>query len=121
MHHFENVVNALLVMRFGEAKIHDKSLNWIGLFGQKIIPDFIAGNFCFEVKYQDASGSVDQKIVYAVEQIRRCHQMPTYLIVAGEGWSVGAVNWLFAQPVDEIYLGAMDMNKFIKWLNNGKN
>jgi hypothetical protein len=119
MHHFEKVIESLLAIKFESVQVQQKELNWIGLYGQKIIPDFVVPEkFCFEVKYQDVSGSVDQKLVYAVEQIRRCHKMPTYLIVAGEGWSIGALKWLFAQSPDEIFLGAMNMNRFLKWLNN---
>lgn len=119
MHHFEKSVEALLRLNFEHVEMQPK-VPWRGLFGQTITPDFIVDNrLCFEVKYQAVQGSVEQKIVYAVEQICFCHKLPTWLVYAGDGWSKGALRWLGSQKPEASFLGTLNLNQFLKVLQNG--
>lgn len=71
---------------------------WTGLFGGTIRCDFYCDEkIVYEVKFQDVSGSVEQKLVHSVEQIKQCHQLPTVLILGGSGYSRGCMAWALQQ------------------------
>lgn len=94
---FEFCIDALLRTRY--AKVEKQWVSgWSGLFGQQIRCDFRCDNsFIVEVKFQDNPGSVEQKLVHSVEQIKQCHQIPTTLIMGGSGYSKGCLNWALKQ------------------------
>lgn len=49
--------------------------------------------FCIECKYQDSPGTVDEKIPYALEDIRAMH-MGSCIVYAGQGVSQGVLHML---------------------------
>lgn len=110
-------MEALLRIRYTDVTTQVKT-NWTGLFGQKIRVDFLCGSVAYEVKFQEVTGTADQKLVFAVEQIKRYHQVPTYLVLAGTGWGEGALAWGKAQTTDERFLGVLTMDKFLEHLKN---
>ncbi|MGL5060757.1 MAG: PD-(D/E)XK nuclease superfamily protein [Microcoleus sp.] len=119
VNHFEKAVEALLIKSYKKVEVQAK-VPWMGLFGQRIIPDFVVEDrLCFEVKYQSVRGTADQKLVYSVQQIKDCHKLPTYLLYAGDGWSEGAIEWLTNQPSDKIFLGAIDLTLFLETIKRG--
>lgn len=76
---------------------------WEGLFGQPITVDFFIERDdyvgCIELKYQNTQGTAEQKIVYSVEEIKRCHELPTTLVLFGNGFSNGCISWLHQQEM----------------------
>lgn len=61
-----------------------------------IISDPIAGIFCrIECKWQDSSGSVDEKLPYLYLNAVECWQENEIIIlIDGKGWRTGALSWL---------------------------
>jgi hypothetical protein len=53
---------------------------------------------CIECKFQDKLGTVDEKIPYAIEDLRAMN-MPACLVYAGEGFSEGVLHMLAACPI----------------------
>lgn len=53
--------------------------------------------FALECKYQGSLGTVDEKIPYALEDLRQLG-MPSCLVYAGEGFSPGVLHMLAASP-----------------------
>jgi hypothetical protein len=51
-----------------------------------------------ECKFQDKLGTVDEKIPYAIEDLRAMN-MPVCLVYAGEGFSEGVLHMLAACPI----------------------
>lgn len=117
MNHFEQAMQALLQIKYTSVQSQAKT-DWVGLFGQKIRVDFLCGDVAYEVKFQEVSGTADQKLVFAVEQIRQCHQIPTYLVLAGTGWGKGALGWGASQPSTDIFLGVLTMDNFLEHLKH---
>jgi hypothetical protein len=123
VNHFEQAVQALLSLHFNEVLPQAKT-DWVGLYGQKIRVDFLCvrasgESVAFEVKFQESSGSADQKLVYAVAQIKRCHKTPTYLLLAGNGWGKGSLNWAKNQPLTSEFLGVLTMDDFLEIVKHG--
>lgn len=116
MNHFEQALKALLETKYKPVTFQPPT-NWIGLYGQKICPSFICYDngkeLCFNVEFQDAPNTCEENLVFAVEQIKQCHQVPTYLILVGCSWSQGAISWVTSQPATDTYLGALTLNQFL--------
>ena len=53
---------------------------------------------CIECKFQDKLGTVDEKIPYAIDDLRAMN-MPVCLVYAGEGFSEGVLHMLAACPI----------------------
>ena len=94
---YDACIEALLTTRY--AKVEKQWLSaWSGLFDQQIRCDFRCDDsFIVEVKFQGSSGSVEQKLVHSVEQIKQCHQLPTTLVMGGCGYSKGCLDWALKQ------------------------
>jgi len=119
MNHFEQVMKAILETKFASVDPHFKSSD-IGLFGNKIRYDFLIADYAgkelvIEAKYQRVTGTTDQKIVFAVEQIKQCHSVDTILIICGPGWGKGAKTWAAAQVGGRL-MDVMLLEDFIVWL-----
>lgn len=94
---FEVCIAALLRTNFSEVQEQWAS-SWIGLFGQQIRCDFRCDDrLIYEVKFQDVRGSVEQKIVHSIEQIKTCYHLPTILVMGGMGYSDGCIQWALQQ------------------------
>lgn len=122
MHHFEQAMKVLLEIHYPTVEDQVKT-GWVGLFGQSIRADFLCASkngtqVVYEVKFQEVTGSADQKLVFAVEQIKQCHKIPTYLVLAGCGWSKGALKWGKSQSSTEMFLGVVGMDEFLQGLKN---
>lgn len=54
--------------------------------------------FCIECKYQDVSGTVDEKIPYALADMKSMH-LPGCIVYAGKGFSEGVLHLLQASDI----------------------
>lgn len=79
------------------------------------LPDFPIG-LIIESKWQDASGSVDEKLPYLVENIRFCYPCPTVIVIHGGGFRPGAVRWLKAQVGGKL-VHVFRLEEFLSWCN----
>jgi hypothetical protein len=68
-----------------------------------------------ESKWQDVSGSVDEKFPYLVENIRRRYPMPVIVIAHGGGSREGAVRWLRACCDGVRLVAVFGLEEFISW------
>lgn len=109
---FEFCVKALLETRFSRVEPQWAS-GWIGLFGQAVRCDFCCDDsLIYEVKFQAVGGSAEQKLVYSIEQVKQCHQLPTVLILGGAGYSRGCLAWALQQSSGNL-TAVMTVDQFV--------
>jgi len=92
------------------------------IYDTKLRVDFVARNLTafpagliLESKWQDISGSVDEKFPYLVENIRHCFPHPAIVIVHGGGCRVGALAWLRAQVDGERLIKVCNLEELTSW------
>lgn len=92
--------------------------------GRRIVDLFLVdkmlfpNDLIFECKWQQVKGSIDEKYPYLVDNIRTT-AIPTIILVGGNGYKPGALEWLKKQ-VDGVILRAVwDMEQFQIAVNNG--
>lgn len=69
-----------------------------------------------ESKWQQVSGSVDEKFPFTVLNIKMKSQYKTVILLDGKGYKPGAETWL-RQQVDGKLLYVFSMAEFQKWAN----
>ena len=96
-----------------------------GIYGTKLYADLLLyhkekhpNKLAIEIKWQQVSGSVDEKFPYIVENIKKKFPCSGIIILDGNGYKKGAKKWLEDQ-VDNKFLGVYSLSGFIKWANNG--
>ena len=73
-----------------------------------------------EAKWQQASGSTDEKFPYLVTNIREFYGCETVVVLAGDGSRPGALKWLRKQ-IDERLIRVFESgDEFIAWANRGR-
>lgn len=75
-------------------------------------PDGLA----IEVKWQQSTGSVDEKFPYLMLNIKQCYPCPALVIADGGGQRPGALQWLRAQASDNL-LNVFTLAEFLAWAN----
>jgi hypothetical protein len=93
--------------------IYDLPINadfWVR--GADGFPDGLA----IEVKWQQSTGSVDEKFPYLVLNIRERYPCPAIVIADGGGQRSGALQWLRSQ-VDGNLIGVYSVTEFLVWAN----
>jgi hypothetical protein len=117
----ENVIAAILAqwVTKDDRQVH------IGrsIFDSEVYADFFIRNhprfptgLIVESKWQDASGSVDEKLPYLVMNIRFCYPCPTIIVMHGGGFRPGAVRWLRTQ-LDDKLIAVFRLEEFLSWCN----
>ena len=77
------------------------------------------GNLAIECKWQQASGSVDEKYPYLVLNLVKA-DIPALILLDGKGYKAGAKKWLEeTAESDNILLGVWDLARFKKEVKNG--
>lgn len=96
-----------------------------GIYGTPLKTDVLIFNeikypnkLAIEMKWQQTSGSVDEKYPYVVENIKTMFPCPVIIVIDGGGYKPGALNWLKMQ-VDDKLIGVFDMTAFVTWANKG--
>jgi len=84
--------------------------------------DFVVRNLAafpqglaIESKWQDKSGSVDEKFPYLVMNIQTRYTVPAIVIVAGGSCRLGALKWLGDQCDGERLVDVFRLEEFISW------
>ncbi len=97
-----------------------------GIYDTDIYVDFyiigsspINSGLIIECKWQQAGGSVDEKLPYLNLNIQCCYPVPAIVLIDGGGMKPKAITWLSAQTVlNQNLLAVHDISSFIKWSNN---
>lgn len=79
------------------------------------VPHYPLG-LAIEVKWQQSTGSVDEKFPYLVHNIKECYPCPALVIADGGGQRPGALQWLRAQSGDNL-LAVFSLAEFVAWAN----
>lgn len=95
-----------------------------GIYGTGIQVDFLiygesrSEPLIIECKWQQSTGTADEKLPYLVANIRECYPHPTCIVIDGDGFRPGAINWLKRQK-DKKVVAVLGMTEFHTWANNG--
>lgn len=96
-----------------------------GIYGTPIRCDFLlfrpnkeCPSLAIETKWQQTSGTADEKYPYLVANIKDCYPCPAIVLLDGEGYRQGAARWIKAQ-CDSKLLHVFTMGEFTKWANRG--
>ena len=95
-----------------------------GIYGTGIKTDFVVlpksakKPFIIECKWQQAGGSVDEKLPFLVANIKECYPHDAIIVIDGEGFRPGAIKWLRKQLGGRI-TGVYSMQEFQSWINRG--
>lgn len=94
------------------------------IYGRNLRCDFVAmptaedvpARLAIEVKHQDVAGTADEKLVFVMENIRSGqYGMPVLLLLVGDGFSAGCVEWVRAQAGQPNVFAVMSLNEFFSW------
>lgn len=95
-----------------------------GIYGTEIRADFVIGpcrqfpnGLIVESKWQDATGSVDEKFPYLVENIRTRYPAPCIVVLDGNGYRPGAADWMRRQVDGRKLIGVFTFTEFRVWCN----
>lgn len=68
-----------------------------------------------ESKWQSVGGTADEKLPYLCMNIKQRYPYPTIIVLGGEGWHPGAVEWIQCQVDGERLLHVLSVEEFMKW------
>jgi hypothetical protein len=93
------------------------------IYGLPLLTDFwvrgAAGfpeGLAIEVKWQQSTGSVDEKFPYLVLNLKECYPCPAIVVADGGGQRPGALQWLRFQVGGNL-LGVYSLAEFLAWAN----
>ncbi len=97
----------------------------LGIYKTDIYVDFyifdtiaIPAGLIIECKWQQAGGSVDEKLPYLNLNIQTCYPSPAVVLIDGEGMKKGAIDWLTKQVnSNPNLLGVHNLTSFMIWAN----
>lgn len=113
--------------RYLEQPIYARRFN-IGpnLYGSPLFCDFILYHvdkwptgLIIESKWQQSTGSVDEKFPFLVENIKQRYPSQTIVLLDGNGYRKGAEKWLREQSGSGNLIHVFTMSEFQKWVNQG--
>lgn len=120
---FESVISGLLESK-GINFISQAALPIQSIFGKRIRVDFLIPpceqapiGLIVEAKWQDSTGSVEEKLPYLVMNIYQHYPHPTIIVIDGQGFSDGALQWLNEQVDGDELLHVFSITEFISWCN----
>ena len=81
--------------------------------------DAIPSGLIIECKWQQESGSVDEKFPYLNLNIKDCYPAPAVVVVDGGGMKPGAISWFKKQVnLNPNLLAVYTLASFIAWANH---
>lgn len=93
-----------------------------GIYGHEIKVDFyVTGvahfptGLIIESKWQEVSGSADEKYAYMVENIQACYPCPAIVVYGGGGAKPGAIAYLKSK-VGGNFAAAYSFEEFLTWV-----
>ena len=108
-------------VKVGSKPIYTRQYRLESIYGTPLKCDFIlyhpehyADCLIIEAKWQQSSGSVDEKFPYLVLNIREKYPCATIVVIEGGGYRKGAIEWLRKQE-DEKLVHVFNMAEFLKW------
>ena len=117
----EHVIGAMLD-RCNVAYVRQHSIG-LGIYQTPIKVDFFIrarqhypDGLVIESKWQDVSGSADEKLPYLVANIRECFPSPAVIVIDGDGFRSGAILWLRRQ-IDSHLVAVYTIAQFVTWAN----
>lgn len=94
-----------------------------GIYGRVKYVDFLVAptkdwpnGLILEVRSQTTSGTADEKLPYVVENIRHCYPAPTVILLAGGGFSEGAISWLHRQVDGRSIIAVLTSQQIAGWV-----
>lgn len=94
----------------------------LGIYDTPIAADFylpqvrsFRDGVVIESKWQDVSGSADEKLPYLLLNIQQRYPCPAIIIADGGGARPGAVAWLRDQIDGQHLIGVFTLAKFVTW------
>ena len=120
----ETILESLLYDRAPHAEIIRGAQLGQTIYGRALVVDlYVCGlsnypnGLAIESKWQELSGSIDEKFPYLVANIRTCYPCPAIVVFGGSGARPDALRWL-KQQVDGMQLIAvLSLEEFITWCN----
>jgi len=116
----EQIIATILTER--HITYHRQHIIGQGIYGNAIRADFYISQIAqfpagvaIESKWQDVSGSADEKLPYLVENIANCYPCPAIIVLDGGGHRDGAVAWVRARIDGRTLLAVMTLAEFITW------
>jgi len=95
------------------------------IYGTNVYGDFVIFHpqkhpdcLVIEAKWQQVSGSVDEKLPFLVNNIKQKFPIDAIIIIDGGGQKKGAIEWVKTQIGGRL-LNVFSMSSFQKWVNNG--
>ncbi|HEY9799660.1 MAG TPA: PD-(D/E)XK nuclease superfamily protein [Leptolyngbyaceae cyanobacterium] len=97
-----------------------------GIYGSDIYVDFyimgvpsLPSGLIIECKWQQTSGSVDEKLPYLNLNIEKCYPTQAIVLIDGGGMKPQAISWLKMEVgPNKNLLAVQDLTSFIIWANN---
>ena len=90
---------------------HDGRLDYMLNYGGK--------SYFIECKLQTVAGSVDEKLPYTLMNMNQ-HDGVKIIIIDGDGWKDGAVDWLYnaSKNTDVLVMNLKEFKKFVSKFND---
>lgn len=92
------------------------------IYGHELRVDFLVTNIhgfpdglVIESKWQDQSGTADEKFPYLVENIRALN-IPAVVVLHGNGYRPGATRWLRLQVDGKHLIAVYSLEEFMSWM-----
>nr|WP_320160896.1 PD-(D/E)XK nuclease superfamily protein [uncultured Methanoregula sp.] len=97
-----------------------KSIYGTNVYGDFVIfhPEKYPRCLVIESKWQQVSGSVDEKLPFLVQNIKEKFPTDAIVIIDGGGSKKGAIEWVKSQIGGKL-INVFGMMDFQKWKNNG--
>ena len=93
------------------------------IYGHPVRVDFLIENaegypdgLAIECKWQDASGSVDEKFPYLVLNIKERFPCPAVIMVDGAGQRPGSIEWIRSQIDGHQLIAVFTIGEFLSWV-----
>lgn len=120
-----NVAERIIACILSERGYKIKRQHPIGMsiYNHNLKCDFFISNvtgfpngLIIESKWQDVSGSADEKFPYLVMNIKEKYPCPAIVVIGGDGCKTGAVEWLINQ-IDGKLIGIHTIEEFVSFVN----
>jgi len=120
---FEGVIESLFTSN-GIRVARQVQLSETSIYGKRIRVDFLTEpdsrvpkGLIVEAKWQDVTGTAEEKLPYLVINIKRFYPYPTIVVIDGHGFTAGAIRWIKRQVDNEKLIGVFSIKEFISWCN----
>lgn len=117
----EEVISTVLAQR--GCRFERQKLIGRGIYDTPLYADFYIQardeypiGLIIESKWQDISGSVDEKLPYLVLNVKECYPCPAIIVLHGGGFRPGAEQWLRRQ-IDDRLIYVFRLEEFLSWCN----